>query len=140
MNGCYRSAQVKKHILRALAQQDPAYAAFEADWKDVLPKTECPGELAEAVLELAARDPAVAAMADDYAENMEGAGTYAVPGLPEIGVFIAVLFLLRTHIKIRRNTDGKWEFLLEHKEMAQEPIEKIAEMLMKLFSSPAGKP
>ncbi len=135
----YNSLRVKKNVLRALAQQDPEFWVFEEKWRDVLPEAGCPEELAEAVLALAIQDPDAAAMADHYTECEQASGTYAIPGLAEMGVLIAALFLLRTHIKIHKDTEGKWEFLLEHKEMAEEPLEKIAGMLTKLFSSPPGE-
>ncbi|WP_295430528.1 hypothetical protein [uncultured Thiodictyon sp.] len=32
-----------------------------------------------------------------------------------VPVLLAVVFLLRTHLRIRRHPDGRWDFQIEHK-------------------------
>ena len=68
-------------------------------------------------------------------ENAQAAQAFAIPGLPELGVLIAALFLLRTHIKIHRTEDHKWEFLVEHNSSDDGTLKKIAQILADLFKN-----
>lgn len=50
-------------------------------------------------------------MLQDLATSEEAPKSVGV----DIAVLVAVTFLLRTHLKLHRNQEGKWEFLAEHK-------------------------
>ena len=111
------STYAKKSTILALAQRDPDFAGFYLQYQDqiVLP----------------AQSPAV----KSCRENAQAAQSFAIPGLPEMGVLIAALFLLRTHIKIHRTKEGKWEFLWEHNASDDGVLEKIAQILAGLFKT-----
>ncbi len=50
------------------------------------------------------------------------------------GVLIAAVFLLRSHIKIKRSPEGKREFLIEHKPGDNELLTRVIGSLQKLLS------
>lgn len=128
------SMRSKESTLWALAQQDPGFAAFYAEYQGELTLTApLPADLVDGVIEVVEQDPAMAPAAKRCLENAQAAAAFAVPGLPEAGVLIAALFLLGTHIKIHRTQDGKWEFLLEHPAAESGALEKIVQMLSELF-------
>lgn len=124
----------KESTIWALAQQDPGFAAFYAQYKEQISLTvPLPEELLDATIAAVEKDPNLSAKAIQYQRNAQTARAYGVPGLPELGILIAALFLLRTHIKFHRTKGGKWEFLVEHKASADGNLEKITQMLSDLF-------
>lgn len=130
------SAHAQKSAILALAQRDPGFAEFYSQYQDTLiPPAPLPAGFWDDVMAAAEKEPALSSEAKRCRENARAAQAFAVPGLPEIGVLIAALFLLKTHIKIHRAEDGKWEFLLEHSASGDDTLEKIARMLTNLFKS-----
>ena len=128
------STRSKESALWALAQQDPAFAAFYTEYREKITFTApLPAELLDGVIEVVEQDPALAPVAKRYLENAQAAAAFAVPGLPEAGILIAALFLLGTHIKFHRTEDGKWEFLLEHPASENGALERIAQILSEIF-------
>ena len=128
------STQSKESTLWALAQQDPDFATFYAEYREKITLTApLPAELLDGVIEVVEQDPALAPTVKRYLENAQAASAFAVPGLPEAGVLIAALFLLGTHIKFHRKEDGKWEFLLDHPASKNGTLERIVQMLSELF-------
>ena len=128
------SARSKESTLWALAQQDPGFAAFYAEYREKITLTApLPSELLDGVIEVVEQDPALAPTAKRYLENAQAASAFAVPGLPEAGILIAALFLLGTHIKFHRSEDGKWDFLLEHPVSENSTLERIVQILSELF-------
>lgn len=85
------------------------------------------------VIAIAEKEPALSSAVKRCRENAHAALTFAIPGLPEVGVLIAALFLLSTHIKIHRTEDGKWEFLVEHNASDDGILEQIAQILTDYF-------
>ena len=59
-------------------------------------------------------------------------------GLISIPVLVSVVFLLRSHIKIKRHPDGRWEFDYEHKQIDDELLTKLIDKLKSLpfFNQP----
>ena len=128
------SVRSKESTLWALAQQDPGFTAFYAEYRERITLTApLPADLLDGVIEVVEQDPALAPAVKRYLENAQEASAFAVPGLPEAGVLIAGLFLLGTHIKFHRTEDGKWEFLLDHPASKNGTLERIVQMLSELF-------
>ena len=127
-------AHVQKIAIYALAQRDPGFAEFYSQYQDQLvPPAPLPAEFWDEVIAFAEEEPALSSEMKRCRENAQAAQTFAVPGLPEMGVLIAALFLLKTHIKVHRTEAGKWEFLLEHKASDNHTLAKIGQMLADLF-------
>lgn len=128
------STYAKESTIWALAQQDPEFTAFYSQYQEQLTLTvPLPAVFLDAVIAVVEKDPALSAKAIQYQKNAQAAMTYAIPDLPELGILIAALFLLSTHIKIHRTKDGKWEFLVERKATGDLTLEKIAQVLSDLF-------
>lgn len=130
------STYAKKSTILALAQRDPDFAGFYLQYQDqiVLPAP-LPADFWDDVIAIAEKEPALSPAVKSCRENAQAAQSFAIPGLPEMGVLIAALFLLRTHIKIHRTKEGKWEFLLEHNASDDGVLEKIAQILAGLFKT-----
>ena len=130
------STYAQKSTILALAQQDPSFAEFYLQYQDqiVLPAP-LPIDFWDDVIVIAEKEPALSSAVKHCRENAQASQAFAIPGLPELGVLIAALFLLRTHIKIHRTKDGKWEFLLEHNSSDDGTLEKIAQVLADLFKN-----
>ncbi|MDE5803178.1 MAG: hypothetical protein K2I22_09720 [Lachnospiraceae bacterium] len=130
------STYAPKSTILTLAQQDPGFAEFYLQYQDqiVLPAP-LPIDFWDDVIVIAEREPALSSAVKRCRENMQVAQAFAIPGLPELGVLIAALFLLRTHIKIHRTKDGKWELLLEHNSSDDGTLKKIAQILANLFKN-----
>ena len=130
------STYVKKSTILAIAQQNPGFAEFYLQYQDqiVLPAP-LPTDFWDDVIAIAEKEPALSSAVKHCRENAQAVQSFAIPGLPEAGVLIAALFLLKTHIKIHRTEDGKWEFLLEHKVVEDGSLEKIAQILAGLFKN-----
>lgn len=124
----------KKNMVWALAQQNPDFPSFYAQYQEQISlRAALPAEFLDAVITAVKKDPDLSPAVKQYQENAQAARTFSIPGLPEAGIVIAALFLLSTHIKISRTKDGKWEFLLEHKASTDNTLEKIVQMLSDLF-------
>lgn len=130
------STYVQKSTILALAQRGPGFAEFYSQYQDqiVLPAP-LPIDFWNDVIAIAEKEPALSSEVKRCRENVQTAQSFAIPGLPEVGVLIAALFLLKTHIKIHRTENGKWEFLLEHNASDDDTLEKIAQMLADLFKN-----
>lgn len=130
------STYAQKSTILALAQQDPSFAEFYLQYQDqiVLPAP-LPIDFWVDVIVIAEKEPALSSAVERCRENAQAAQAFAIPGLPELGVLIAALFLLKTHIKIHRTKDGKWELLLEHNSSDEGTLKKIAQVLADLFKN-----
>jgi hypothetical protein len=53
-------------------------------------------------------------------------------GFVSIPVLVSVVFLLRSHIKIKRHPDGRWEFDYEHTQIDDELLTKLIDTLKSL--------
>lgn len=130
------STYVKKSTILALAQRGPGFAEFYSQYQDqIVLSAPLPIEFWDDVIIIAEKEPTLSSEVKRCRENAQTAQSFAIPGLPEVGVLIAALFLLKTHIKIHRTKDGKWEFLLEHNASDDGTLKKIAQMLADLFKN-----
>ena len=130
------STYAPKSTILTLAQQDPGFAEFYLQYQDqiVLPAP-LPIDFWDDVIVIAEKEPALSSAVKSCRENMQAAQAFAIPGLPELEVLIAALFLLRTHIKIHRTKDGKWELLLEHNSSDDGTLKKISQILADIFKN-----
>lgn len=120
----------KRAVLWAVANQDPNFPEFLDQYQEEIALSAAlPDDLIDEVMAFVEADPALTDTAKRYQENAQAVGTFAIPGLPEVSILIAALFILRTHIKIHRTPDGKWEFLVEHESSNNELLEKVAQMV-----------
>lgn len=128
------STYAQKSTILALAQRDSNFAEFYLQYQDqiILPAP-LPVDFWDDVIAIAEKEPAMSSAVKRCRENTQAAQTFSISGLPEAGVLIAALFLLKTYIKIHRTEDGKWEFLLEHNVSDDGTLEKIARILADLF-------
>ena len=126
----------KKSTILVLVQRDPSFAEFNLQYQDqiVLPAL-LPIDFWDDVIVIAEKEPALSSVVKRCRENAQAAQAFAIPGLPELGVLIAALFLLKTHIKIHRTKEGKWELLLEHNSSDDGTLKKIAQVLADLFKN-----
>lgn len=103
-------------IIQILASTHPDFRHFQTKHPD-LSKIEMPDELLAQTLTLLEQDPEQAAALTVLRNNPATAKRFMTGG--DVAIFIAVAFVLRTHIRLERETDeygdGKWKFLLEHK-------------------------
>lgn len=130
------SAYVPKKTIFVLAQRDPGFAEFYSQYQDqIVPSAPPPAGFWDDVIAIVEKEPAQSSTVKRCRENARAAQSFAIPGLPEAGVLIAALFLLRTHIKIHRTEEGKWEFLVEHNASDDGTLEKIARVLAGLFKN-----
>ena len=128
------STCASKSTILALAQRDPSFAEFYLQYQDQIDlSAPLPSDFWDDVIAIAEKEPALSSAVKHCRENAQAAQAFAIPGLPEAGVLIAALFLLKTHFKIRRTEAGKWEFLVEHKASDDVTLEKIAQILTGLF-------
>lgn len=124
----------KEVALWALANQDPSFVSFHEQYQNEMEFSEpLPTDFIDEVMTVVEADPAFAETVKHYQENAQAAMTFAIPGLSEVSILIAVLFLLSSYIKIHRTPDGKWELLVEHKGMESETLEKIAQTIATLL-------
>jgi hypothetical protein len=108
------------HRLTALARSDPDFDAFARRCAGLLEPPAGPGSADAQARALAGEALAVLGQSPEMARRLEhlsrappperfDGGTLAVPAL------VAILFLLRTHIRIERHPDGRWACHIEHK-------------------------
>ena len=117
-------------VLTTLAAADPDFAPFAEAFDTALPPLP-PALGSEILAALAEADPryaaAISALHDDTAmRSYTGA---------EAAALVAVVFLLRTHIKVKRGSSGKWEFLVEHKPGDNKLLGMVLDKLEAMLSS-----
>ena len=123
--------------LNVLAYHDPEYAAFSASLPSELVQTDVdlpPGLAEDVATFLQTERPELTAFFESQ-QATDPPGKFAIEIDPLIAVtnLAAVLFLLRTHFKIGRTPEGKFEFLLEHKPMNIETLSKVLEIIKRLL-------
>ncbi len=128
--------QAKENALWAMAWQTMEFQKFYEQYlNQVSPEVSLPVGFVDNVFVVMESDPKTGVMVKNYAKNAQYTGTFAVPVIAGAGIVIAALFLLGTHIKFYRNSDGKWEFLVEHTAAQSEILEKIVEALVRIMNS-----
>lgn len=130
------STPVQKRTILALAQQDPDFPVFYLQYQDqIVLLAPLPTDFWDDVIVFTEKEAALSSAVKHCRENVQALQSFAILDLPEVGVLIAALFLLKTHIKIHRTEEGKWEFLVEHSASDDSTLEKIAQILAGLFEN-----
>jgi len=116
--------------LYALAIADPDYAAFanqNPELRQITLTSEVETELARETAALLEQIPERA----EQLRRIESSGRPA--GMMSIPLLLTVVFLLRTHVRIKRSPGGKWEFLVEQKPadtaLIKQVLTRIAQLL-----------
>jgi len=116
--------------LYALAIADPDYAAFanqNPELRQITLASEVETELARETAALLEQIPERA----EQLRRIESSGRPA--GMMSIPLLLTVVFLLRTHVRIKRSPGGKWEFLVEQKPadtaLIKQVLTRIAQLL-----------
>jgi hypothetical protein len=125
----------QKKILKTLALANPDFDGYFKEISDVIDsKADLPADLTANVFKLLQSDPDMAAAVNALSENSGGNYTFVVPELLGAGTLVFALFLLRSHIKIKRDSSGKLEFLFEHKPSDNELLSQVIASLKGLIS------
>jgi len=114
--------------LQSFATHDPAFAAFAAELPAALMQTELPPELLDDVTALlCAERPEFDLWANmpDVAQDRYAVGAIAASA----ATLAAVVFLLRSRIKLQRKEDGAWSFLFEHKPADNDLMKRVLDAL-----------
>ncbi|MGK3986911.1 hypothetical protein WME99_27935 [Sorangium sp. So ce136] len=115
-------------------------AALETTY-GVAPAPTSEGELARLVLQLLATDPAmqpvIAALLDGPAPEHFGTPKASARPGRSIGVLVAALLVLQTHVRLEREPSGTWKVLVEKEPTSGELLGPIVQKLLALTA--AGK-
>lgn len=108
------SPEKTKKILQILAANDPDFAAFSAMAMDATDRSKTlPSELLQDTVALLQEDPQLFPVINALADTSSEMRSFATGG--EVAISLAVVYLFRAHIKIKRGPTGRVEFLFEHK-------------------------
>lgn len=103
-------------IIQTLASTNPDFARFQAEHSSLTTQTEVPEDLLEKTLSFLENDPEQAAVITTLRDSSSIPKSFIVS--EGVFLFVAVAFLMRTHIKLERKTgengEAQWQFLLEH--------------------------
>lgn len=120
--------------VKTLAIADPDYLPFleqyrELSFAHVPPERET--ELGRDLLGLLQQMPDRATQLAQLSKSKERSAFDG--GAATVPLLLAAAFLLRTHLRIKRSSGGKWEFLVEHKpgerQLVSQLLSKVARML-----------
>lgn len=99
-------------VLLALANSDRDFFDFANEYSlDASLSEQEQHVLAKETLRVLSEDPEYATQINSLAASPVTSKSIGV----DVAVVVAITFLLRTHVKIERNEDGKWNVLVEHK-------------------------
>jgi hypothetical protein len=126
-------------VLKTLAVSHPDFDGYLEEAAQAIDlKADLPPELTEDIIKALQADPEMSAAIEALYEAPEQKREFvATSVLAGAGVLIAAVFLLRTHIKIKRHPDGRWEFVFEHKPGDNELLTQVIEALKKIL--PGGE-
>jgi hypothetical protein len=107
------SPEQAQQILQIIATSNPDFAAFRADFTDAASNITLPADVLTDTLVVLGEDPQVAVAIEALSKNPNASKSFVTGG--EVALYFLIAFLLRTHLKVERGTNGKWKFLAEHK-------------------------
>ncbi len=108
------SSEQTQQILQTIAASNPDYPTWVAEFTaNAFISKQLPADLSQDVLAVLAENPQQAIAIEALSKNPNATKNFTTGA--EVATFMAVAFLFRTHIKIKRNTNSKWEFLIENK-------------------------
>ncbi|QQZ29644.1 hypothetical protein HMY34_13170 [Thiothrix subterranea] len=107
------SLEQAQQILQIIATSNPDFAAFRSDFTDAASNATLPVDVLTDTLAVLGEDPQTAAAIEALCNNPNASKSFVTGG--EVALYLAVAFVLRTHIKLERTAAGKWKFLIENK-------------------------
>lgn len=122
-------------LLHRLAVADPDFLAEKKRLASLTHLTLSAAEqtaLAQETLAVLRESPEQKQAIRTLTENHEPAKNYD-GGLLTAGVLVAIVFLLRSHIKVKRHNDGRLEFLFEHKPADSKLLSQLLDRLAALL-------
>ena len=109
-------------VVLALANSDRDFFDFANEYSlDSALSEQEQQELAKETLRVLSEDPDYALQINSLASSSATTKSIGV----DVAVIVAITFLLRTHIKITRNEEGKWNLLVEHKPADDSTLETL---------------
>lgn len=120
--------------LRALAASDPDYSAFAAQHPELFEVTTSPASdptLTRDLVAVLKEVPETAALTTRLEVDSERRAFDG--GLVSIPTIVAVAFLLRTRLRVKRDRDGKWDVLIEHKPGDSKFVSQVLERIANYF-------
>jgi hypothetical protein len=120
--------------VKTLALADPDYLAFVEQYRELSFARTSPALEDELGRDLIALLQQMPDRAEQLARlNRSNERSAFDGGVATVPVLLAAVFLLRTHLRIKRSSGGKWEFLVEHKpgdsQLVSQLLAKIADLL-----------
>ena len=115
-------------ILTAVANSNREFTDFREENAIDLPLSSLEQEeLAEQMLNVLAED-------SQYASQVSLLKSSSSKSIGvDVAVLVTVTFLLRTHVKISRNDEGKWSLLVEHKPNDSKTLEALLNRLSSIM-------
>ena len=120
-------------------RHDGLQAALTADLHKALASTygiasaaPSEGDLARATLVFLASDPATASILAALLDGPQAEHFGKPAGSRALSVTVAVLLALQTHLRIERDTAGKWNFLIDKPTASEELLKPIVQKLVAL--------
>lgn len=121
------TSEQQRQILHALATTHPDFADFVNHFT-FTSNHELPAELLNDTLAFLHENPEQAIILDAIQQQADHHHSFHID-VETIGTIVAIMFLLRTHIKLERNEHGKWTFLLENKPNNNSLLSSLLEKL-----------
>lgn len=106
--------EICSKIIQKISVNDPDFVNFQAALIESQGITKSiPDEILRGTVDYLEAESDYGPIVYKLSSNPEHLSGFATG--TEIATFVAIAFLLRTHIKIKRGGTGKWEILVEHK-------------------------
>jgi hypothetical protein len=117
-------------VVLALANSDRDFFDFANEYSlDTSLSAQQQQALAEETLRVLSEDPEYAAQINSLASSATTTRSIGV----DVAVVVAITFLLRTHMKIERNEEGKWNFLIEHKPADDSALDALLNRIVSIL-------
>lgn len=126
----------RKGVIKLLATADPDYDAFSKQHARLgdYPLAEADAAILSHDLLRVLRESSSRAAEIDTLLQTETPQRFDTGALT-IPVLVAVVFLLRTHIRFNRQSDGRWELQIEHQPADSELLTALLNKLASLLST-----
>jgi hypothetical protein len=113
-------------LLQTLAQADPQFASFEADLPPAVAQADLPADL---LTDLIAALPTERPDLTEPLATWTGTPPQSYSVIALTGTLAAALFLLRSRIEFKRDTDGNWSFSFKHLPANNSLLEKLLDVV-----------
>lgn len=121
--------------IKTFALTDPDFQGYLQQYdNDPLLQRDLPPDVIQSMVDLLELSPESQQKMVQITTAQDASQSFDLPSIASIGTLVAVLFVLRTHIKISRN-NGKWEFVIEHKPGDSALMQKVLAAVAKVLHS-----